>query len=98
MNRPRSKVGERGQVTIPKRLRRSLGIQPGEEVDFEERDGALVLRRASRSDGVDGLLGLVRDRLDVDAYLTEARGPAWHAALDTRKPKRAKRPARKVRR
>jgi AbrB family looped-hinge helix DNA binding protein len=99
MNRPRSKVGERGQVTIPKRLRRSLGIRPGEEIDFEERDGALVLRRASRSsDGLDGLLGLLRDGLDVDAYLIETRGPAWNTALDTRKPKRAKRPARKARR
>jgi AbrB family looped-hinge helix DNA binding protein len=98
MNRPRSKVGERGQVTIPKRLRRSLGIRPGEEVDFEERDGALVLRRASHSDALDGLLGLVRERPDVDAYLAEARGPAWRAALDARKPKRAKRPPKKARR
>lgn len=98
MNRPRSKVGERGQVTIPKRLRRSLGIRPGEEVDFEERDGALVVRRASRADAIDGLLGLVREHLDVDAYLSETRGPAWDSALDTRKRRKSKRSAGKPRR
>jgi AbrB family looped-hinge helix DNA binding protein len=98
MNRPRSKVGERGQVTIPKRLRRSLGIRPGEEVDFEERDGTLIVRRTAGSDGLDGLLGLVRERVDVDAYLAETRGPAWNSALDTRKSKGARRPARKARR
>jgi len=64
-----------------------------------ERDEVAIpkrQRRASRSDGLDGLLGLVCHRLDVDALLSETRGPAWHAALDTRKPKRAKRVARKA--
>jgi AbrB family looped-hinge helix DNA binding protein len=91
MNRPRAKVGERGQITIPKRLRRSLGIQAGEEVEFEERDGALLVRRAARSDPLESLVGLLRDRIDVDAYLVEARGPAWSPSLDARPVGREKR-------
>ena len=82
MSQPKAKVGERGQVTIPKRLRRSLGIQPGEEVEFEEREGALLLRRTGAVGPLDRLVGLVRERVDVDAYLAETRGPAFRVALD----------------
>ncbi len=96
MNPPRSRVGERGQITIPKLLRRSLGIRAGEDVEFELRDGALVVRRAGASDPLDRLLGLVDERLDVDAYLAEARGPAWSAGRDAAKAGRAgRRPRRR---
>jgi len=77
-----SKVSEKGQITIPKPLRDSLGIEAGEELAFEERDGAIVVRRTARSAPVRRLVGLVRERVDVDAYLTDARGPAWTADLD----------------
>ncbi len=95
---PKAKVGERGQVTIPKRLRRSLGIQPGEEVEFEEREGALLLRRAGATGPLDRLVGLVRERVDVDAYLAEARGPAFRASLDAPRAGRAKPAPRRRRR
>src|SRR5450759_5210080 len=32
-------VSEKGQVTIPKRLRERLGIRAGQMLDFEEPDG-----------------------------------------------------------
>jgi len=95
MKKLRATVGERGQITIPKRLRRSLGIAAGEELEFEERDGALVARRASGADPVDGLVGLVRESLDVDAYLAETRGPAWNAQEDGVRSGPRKRAARK---
>jgi len=90
MSQPKAKVGERGQVTIPKQLRRSLGIQPCEEVEFEEREGALLLRRAGALGPLDRLVGLVKDRVDVDAYLAESRGPAFRASLDAPRVGRAK--------
>lgn len=43
------KIGERGQVTIPKRLRQRLGLEPGGDVDFEARDGVLILRKRAPS-------------------------------------------------
>jgi antitoxin PrlF len=40
-------VSDRGQVTLPKRLRDRLAITPGSALIAEERDGALVLRPAA---------------------------------------------------
>jgi len=37
------KVGERGQVTIPKELRDRLGISGGDEVVVHEEDGKIVI-------------------------------------------------------
>jgi AbrB family looped-hinge helix DNA binding protein len=35
------KVSERGQITIPKRLREKLSIDSGDEVEIRERDGKI---------------------------------------------------------
>lgn len=40
------KITTKGQVTIPQRLRRSLGLLPGTEVRFEEAEGCAVIRPA----------------------------------------------------
>jgi antitoxin PrlF len=41
------RVTQKGQVTIPKRVRDFLDIKPGTEVDFElDPDGRVVLKRA----------------------------------------------------
>lgn len=37
----------KGQVTIPKKIRETLGLDPGSEVDFEVDDkGRIVIRKA----------------------------------------------------
>ena len=43
----KAKVAERGQVTIPKRLRDRLGIRPGTVLEFAEEQGKLVVRTAA---------------------------------------------------
>lgn len=40
------KVGEKGQVVIPKELRDQTGIKEGTEVVVEANDGAVTIRRA----------------------------------------------------
>ncbi len=39
------KVGERGQVTIPKEIRERFGIGPDTEVEFKIEGGRLLLRK-----------------------------------------------------
>lgn len=39
------KVGERGQVTIPKEIRDRFGIGPDTEVEFEVEQGKILLRK-----------------------------------------------------
>jgi len=39
------RVTEKGQVTIPKEIRDRLGIGPGSEVEFVERDSVVVLEK-----------------------------------------------------
>ena len=40
-------VSDRGQVTLPKRLRERLAVRAGSSLIADERDGALVLRPAA---------------------------------------------------
>lgn len=45
-----STMTSKGQVTVPKRLRDYLGLEPGAEVEFELRpEGDVVVRPARRS-------------------------------------------------
>jgi AbrB family looped-hinge helix DNA binding protein len=39
------RIGTKGQVVIPKALREQTGLQAGVEVDFELRDGDVVIHR-----------------------------------------------------
>ena len=77
-----SRLTAKGQVTIPKPLRESLGLEPGHELEFEEREGTLLVRRRTPVDPLHDLVGLVTERIDIDAYLDETRGPRWQAGLD----------------
>jgi len=46
------KVGERGQVTIPKDIREKFDIRPNADVSFEVVNGSIVLRKAIRKIGI----------------------------------------------
>ena len=44
------RVTQKGQVTIPKQVRRALGIRPGSDVEFElDEDGARLLVDSGRA-------------------------------------------------
>jgi bifunctional DNA-binding transcriptional regulator/antitoxin component of YhaV-PrlF toxin-antitoxin module len=75
------KIGERGQVTIPKRLRQRHGLNRKVDVQFVEESGQLVLKKISGGrDPVDALAGSCRAAWrklgfkSVDAYLDATRG------------------------
>ncbi|MGH2365862.1 MAG: AbrB/MazE/SpoVT family DNA-binding domain-containing protein [Chloroflexota bacterium] len=67
-------VSEKGQVTIPKRVRDRLGIRSGEVLDFEEQGGLLVGRKASFQDPIDHLYGILKGAATTDELLLELRG------------------------
>jgi len=69
-------VAERGQVTIPKKLRDSLGIGPRTVLDFEEENGRLVVTKAFPNDPVSRVRGCVRPGKGTDAIIRELRGGA----------------------
>jgi AbrB family looped-hinge helix DNA binding protein len=71
----KSIVSEKGQVTIPKRLRERLGLRAGVVLDFEESDGRLVAYKVHGADALDELVGILDLPEGTDAYIRELRGP-----------------------
>jgi len=43
-----SKLTAQGQVSVPAEVRRRLGVGPGAVLEWDEHDGAVVVRRAGR--------------------------------------------------
>jgi AbrB family looped-hinge helix DNA binding protein len=60
------KVTEKGQITIPKELRDALGLGAGSEVEFEQHDDAILVRKVTdRSTRGARLAARLRGRGDV---------------------------------
>ncbi len=66
-------VSERGQITIPKRIREKLGIRAGETLDFEAENGRLVATKASDRDPVDEVYGTLEIEGSIDELISEMR-------------------------
>jgi antitoxin PrlF len=68
MGRPlQSRMTSKGQVTVPAELRRELGLEPGDRVEFVRENGTIQVRKAESI--VDRLAGAVPGRgivLDAD--------------------------------
>lgn len=43
-----SKVTAQGQISVPARIRKKLGVGPGSVLEWDEEDGKVVIRRAGR--------------------------------------------------
>ena len=67
-------VADRGQVTIPKKLRERLGITPRTVLDFEEEHGHLLVTKVVPGDAVSRVLGCVRLGRKTDAIIRDLRG------------------------
>jgi antitoxin PrlF len=70
----KSTVSEKGQVTIPKRIRERLGIRAGEVLDFEEDHGRLVATKVATRDAVDELFGVLIGKEKTDTIVRRLRG------------------------
>lgn len=69
-------MSEKGQVTIPKKLRDRMGIRPGQVLDFQEKKGRLVITKASPEDPVEGVYGIIQLNRSTDDIVTLLRGRA----------------------
>lgn len=69
-------LSEKGQITIPKRLRENLRLVPGTVLDFSEENGRLVARRLQSENPIKKWRGQGRlpKSQSVDAYLKAVRG------------------------
>ncbi len=75
-------LSEKGQVTIPKRLRELLGLRAGQVLEFEARGGLLVARKQpGRGSPVDKVFGILSP-MDVDREIDKMRGKPWNAKDD----------------
>ena len=68
-------VSEKGQVTIPKRLRDRLGIRSGEVLEFTEERGRLVAVKAQAEDPIESVYGILETGRSTDEVMEELRGP-----------------------
>jgi antitoxin PrlF len=71
-----ARVTSKGQVTIPKKVRERLGVQPGEDVGFEEKDGVLIITKAVTKSPFDKWVGRLTHLKGKrsDDLVKEARG------------------------
>ena len=71
-----AKVTSKGQVTIPKKIREKLGVHPGEDVGFEERDNLLVISKVVTKSPFDKWVGKLKhlEGQRSDDLVREARG------------------------
>lgn len=78
-----TRVTDKGQTTIPKELREKYGIEPGDEVVWEETEEGIIVKRPDALDGygsfADDLTDEERKALaeDLEAELYESRRTEW---------------------
>ena len=72
------RMGERGQVTVPKDLRDKFGLKPHDEIAFLESGGELVLRKRqapAAEHGIRRWIGRIgRMPESVDEFIDDIRG------------------------
>jgi len=69
------KISERGQITIPKSLRNTLGLLKSVEIDvIPVKEGLLIQKRSRGTHPVDEVMGMLKRPSNTDRYIEEVRG------------------------
>ena len=73
------KVGESGQITIPRDIRDELGLTPGTEVEICTREGEMVVRpsgdpQARMRAWIDQVRGSAKPGFTTDEIMSLTRG------------------------
>ncbi|MFW6270500.1 MAG: AbrB/MazE/SpoVT family DNA-binding domain-containing protein [Bacillota bacterium] len=69
------KVTSKGQVTIPKKLREEMGLQPGDYLEVKESatDGYLIKKKVERKK-IEKYVGILNKEKSSDEIVRELRG------------------------
>ena len=73
------RISERGQITIPKHLRKRFGMTHNVEVEITPTEKGLLIQKQTAAehpvDRITGILdGVLDDDFDIDDYIEEIRG------------------------
>ena len=74
------KIGERGQVTIPKKIREKFGLRPETEVEFSIVNGSILLKKMPKRSSIRKWKGRCKESFkelgysSVDKFINEVRG------------------------
>ena len=79
VNEHKRKVGDRGQVTIPKEIRGRRGIEGGDEIEFVEANDEIIIKPPTDEER---LAEGYRERAERSRQLAEEMAPASSEATD----------------
>jgi AbrB family looped-hinge helix DNA binding protein len=69
------KIGERGQITIPKELREKYGLFPNIEIEFiPEAEGVKIQKKTKHISPIREVYGILGKKERTDEYIEEIRG------------------------
>ena len=71
-----AKVTSKGQITVPKGVRKALGLSPGDELEFVEEEGHFFIRKRVRRSPFDRYMGYLTHKRgqDPDEIVKDLRG------------------------
>lgn len=72
----KSRLGERGQVVIPKPLRERMGLRGGQLLEIREERGQLIVTKSVDEEAFTQLYGILETGLTTDEMIEQMRGPA----------------------
>ncbi len=68
-------VSEKGQVTIPQKIRTRMGILPGQVLEFYEEDGRLVAVKDTGDDSLQSAFGVLKKTgVRTEDFMRRIRG------------------------
>ena len=66
----------KGQVTVPVKIRRRLGLNPGDRVKFVEQDGRVFIERDN--DDISSIFGVLKTKKSASlAQMDDAIAKGW---------------------
>jgi len=69
------KIGERGQITLPKKLREKYGLMPNIEIEFvPEHNGVRLQKKTRHKSPVREVFGILKKGSRTDDYVEDIRG------------------------